>query len=172
MLTGQFPYLLDSKARLCFPAPLREQLPEDTLIITKGMDRCLWLFFPKTWEAFRKRLMSETSFFVADSLRVQRRIIAPATELTIDKIGRIAIPQSLREWAGLDKECVILAIENRIEIWDAARYAQWEEKENSDEDFVSAAEKIGGAFTGFSFGDNAYAGAAEGSPPSPGAREG
>jgi len=88
--------------------------------------------------------METTSPFQARSRMVQRRIIAPAQEVEIDKAGRIAIPQSLREFAGLNRECVILGIDKYIEIWDADQYRQyWDENEA---EFRSAAEELSSVF--------------------------
>ena len=85
--------------------------------------------------------METTSPFQARARLVQRRIIAPAQEAEIDKAGRIAVPQSLREFAGLTKDCVILGIDKYVEIWDADQYrVYWEENEA---EFQAAAEELG-----------------------------
>ena len=85
--------------------------------------------------------METTSPFQARARLVQRRIIAPAQEVEVDKAGRIAVPQSLREFAALTKECVILGIDKYVEIWDSDQYkAYWEENEA---EFRAAAEELG-----------------------------
>jgi MraZ protein len=73
---------------------------------------------------------------------VQRRIIAPAQEVEVDKLGRIAVPQSLREFASLSKDCVILGISKYIEIWDAEAYRKY--LEDNESEFLAAAEELGG----------------------------
>lgn len=141
LLTGEFKNMLDEKGRLSLPARLRADLPS-SLVLTQGIDACLWLFAPEEWEVLSRKIMASTSLFQSRSRLIQRRIIAPAQEVEVDKLGRISIPQSLREWAGLSKECVILGISRYVEIWDAGRYQQYL-AENQDE-FLSAAEDLGG----------------------------
>lgn len=144
LLTGEFKNTLDEKGRLSLPVRLRSELPGNILVMTQGVDRCLWLFAPDQWKILSQKLMETTSPFQARSRMVQRRIIAPAQEVEIDKAGRIAIPQSLREFAVLNRECVILGIDKYIEIWDVDQYRQyWNENEA---EFRSAAEELGSVF--------------------------
>jgi MraZ protein len=142
ILTGEFRNTLDEKGRLSLPARMRSELPGIDLVLTQGVDQCLWLFPPQQWQELSQKLMASTSLFQAKSRLVQRRIIAPAQEVEIDRLGRISIPQSLREWAGLSRECVILGISKYIEIWSADEYRKYLE-DNKDE-FLSAAEELGG----------------------------
>jgi len=142
LLTGEFRNSLDEKGRLSLPARLRGELPGTTFVLTQGVDACLWLFTPEEWSVLSQKLMESTSLFQAKSRLVQRRILAPAQEVEVDKLGRIPVPQSLREWAGLSKDCVILGISKYIEIWDAEAYRKyWEENES---EFRAAAEELGG----------------------------
>lgn len=144
LLTGEFKNTLDEKGRLSLPVRLRSELPGNILVMTQGVDRCLWLFAPEQWKILSRKLMETTSPFQARSRMVQRRIIAPAQEVEIDKAGRIAIPQSLREFAALNRECVILGIDKYIEIWDSDQYKQyWDENEA---EFRSAAEELSSVF--------------------------
>jgi MraZ protein len=144
LLTGEFNNTLDDKGRVSLPSRLRSGLPGNVLVLTQGVDNCLWLFPPEQWKELSRKLMESTSPFQAKSRMIQRRIIAPAQEVEIDKAGRIAVPQSLREFAGLSKECTILGIDKYIEIWDADSYRNyWNEKE---EEFKEAAEELGDVF--------------------------
>lgn len=141
LLTGEFRNTLDEKGRVSLPARLRAELSGNILILTQGVDRCLWLFQPEQWKALSQKLMATTSPFQARSRLVQRRIIAPAQEVEIDKAGRIAIPQSLREFSALTRDCVILGIEKYIELWSADEYrSYWEDNEA---EFQAAAEELG-----------------------------
>lgn len=142
LLTGEFRNTLDEKGRVSLPARMRSELSGSNLVLTQGVDKCLWLFPPAQWEELSRKLMANTSLFQARSRLVQRRILAPAQEVEIDRLGRISIPQSLREWANLSRECVILGISKYIEIWNAEEYKNYLE-ENKDE-FLSAAEDLGG----------------------------
>ncbi len=141
LLTGEFRNSVDEKGRLSLPARLREELAGSTFVLTQGVDKCLWLFPPEQWESLSKKLMDSTSLFQAKARLVQRRILAPAQEVEVDKLGRISVPQSLREWAGLTKECVILGITKYIEIWDAEEYRNYLSETESE--FLAAAEELG-----------------------------
>ncbi|HTX72697.1 MAG TPA: division/cell wall cluster transcriptional repressor MraZ [Rectinemataceae bacterium] len=142
LLTGEFRNTLDEKGRLSLPAKLRGELAGSCFVLTQGVDACLWLFPPEQWESLSRKLMEQTSLFAARARLVQRRILAPAQEVEVDKLGRIAIPQSLREFAGLSKECVILGISKYIEIWDGEAYRKYVEENESE--FLAAAEELGG----------------------------
>jgi MraZ protein len=142
LLTGEFKNNLDEKGRLSLPARLRGELPGSLLVLTQGVDNCLWLFPPEQWNALSTKLMESTSLFQARARLVQRRILAPAQEVEIDKLGRISVPQSLREWAGLSKECVILGISKYVEIWDAETYRKY--LDENEGEFLAAAEELGG----------------------------
>jgi MraZ protein len=141
LFTGEFRNTLDDKGRVSLPARLRSEVTGSTVIMTQGIDKCLWLFPPEAWNDFSKKLTESVSVFHARTRLVQRRIIAPAQDIEIDKAGRIGIPQSLREFAGLTKECIILGINRYMEVWDAEQYRlYWQENE---EDFQAAAEELG-----------------------------
>lgn len=142
LLSGEFKNSLDEKGRLSLPAKLRSALSGTEFVLTQGIDRCLLLFPPEHWEALSRKLMEQTSLFAARARLMQRRILAPAQEVDIDKLGRIAIPQSLREFAGLSHECVILGITKYIEIWDGGEYRAYLEENRSE--FLAASEDLGG----------------------------
>jgi MraZ protein len=108
---------LDDKGRLFLPAKYREELAEG-LVITKGQERCLYVFpveeFQRITEALR------TAPVTAKTVRDYSRVFfASASDETPDKQGRITIPPSLRQYAGLDRECVVIGANTRLEIWDA-----------------------------------------------------
>jgi MraZ protein len=141
MLTGEFRNAVDEKGRLMIPARLRTEIAGNFLILTRGVDKCLWLFPPEEWQKISDNLMNATSPFHARARLIQRRIIAPAQEVEIDKAGRVNIPPSLREYANLRKEAVLLGIKKYIEIWDEEEYGvYWKENESL---FQEAAEELG-----------------------------
>ncbi|MFO7918012.1 MAG: division/cell wall cluster transcriptional repressor MraZ [Anaerolineae bacterium] len=131
---------LDEKGRLLVPSRLRAALGGGMLVVTKGIDTCLWLFTQEEWRRISENLMESTSLFDPKARLIRRHIIAPAVEIEIDKAGRINIPPALREAAGLTKECVILGIENYIEIWDEAEYRSYQTE--SELDFKEAAKEL------------------------------
>ncbi len=141
LLTGEFKNTLDEKGRLSLPVRLRSALSDSVLILTQGVDKCLWLFQPEQWQVFSRKVMDSTTPFHSRARLVQRGIIAPAQEVEIDKSGRIAVPQSLREYASLSRDCVILGIDKYIELWDAEEYrGYWD---THMDEFKSATEELG-----------------------------
>lgn len=140
LLTGEYCNTLDEKGRILFPSKLRSGVTGDTLIVTKGLDHCLWLFSPEEWESLSSKLMKTASPFNQKNLIVLRRLIAPAVQIDLDKSGRLSIPQSLREYALLSKDCIVLGINKYIELWDLTTYKAYIEQTESS--FQSAAEEL------------------------------
>jgi MraZ protein len=141
MLTGEYRCSLDEKGRLMIPAKIRSEISGNILILTRAIDRCLWLFTPEEWRKISEKLLSSTSIFQEKARLIQRRFLAPAQESEIDRSGRIIVSPVLREYGELTKDCVILGMINRIEIWSERIYrSYWESKED---EFQEAAESIG-----------------------------
>ena len=113
---------LDDKGRMSLPARIRGNMADNTLILTKGMNRSIWVFLPHEWGNFSQRLIDSASLSLSKQLVLQHQFIAPKAEIEIDKAGRIAIPQSLRDFAFLSRDCKILEVVNHLEIWDSAQY--------------------------------------------------
>ncbi len=127
-LSGQFNSTLDEKGRVFLPVRLRDQLENTPLILTRGVDKCLWLFQEKEWVKISSVLLEHTSLFKAKSQMIQRRLLAPATEIVIDKNGRMKIPSSLIRSAALVRDCIFIGLKDHIEIWDEELYYDFEEK--------------------------------------------
>ena len=108
MLTGEFRVAIDEKGRLMVPARLRAEIPGNTLIVTRGIENCLWVFPPEEWAKIADSLMRAGSPFQANARLLQRHIIAPAQEIELDKTGRLNLPSTLQATAGLAKECYML----------------------------------------------------------------
>lgn len=140
LLTGEYNNAIDEKGRLSFPGKLRTALNQNVVIVTKGSGRCLWLFTPDEWETFQAKLMNGASMLKEKNLRVLRQLIAPAQEVEFDKNGRLSIPQSLREYAGLTKECTVLGIAKYVEIWASEAYKEY--LDASEDSFKEAAEEF------------------------------
>ncbi|MGP1586756.1 MAG: division/cell wall cluster transcriptional repressor MraZ [Treponemataceae bacterium] len=138
LLTGEYNNSIDEKGRISFPAKLRSAVNQNVLIVTKGLDRCLWLFTSLEWEDFQSKLMSNASMMNSKNMQVVRHFVAPAQEVEFDKSGRISIPQSLREYANLSKECTVLGVAKYIELWDMQVYKDY--LDASEVSFREAAE--------------------------------
>ena len=123
LLTGEYKNTLDDKGRFLFPAKLRSALSSNVLIVTQAIvDRCLWLFTPEEWEKISSKLMDNASPFSAKNRLIMRSFISPAQEIEFDKAGRLSIPQSLREYASLSKDCIVLGVNKYLELWDLSSY--------------------------------------------------
>jgi len=139
MFMGEYSHSVDAKGRLIIPAKLRDGLGE-RFIATKGLDKCLFVFPLKEFEAFSERLRGlGTSSSQARAFN--RLFFSGATECELDPQGRILVPANLREYAGIDKDCVIVGVENRVEIWAQERWAEYSEE--AGELYDEIAEKLG-----------------------------
>lgn len=141
MITGEYRNNLDEKGRMLVPSRVRNLIPGSQLVLTRGIDKCLWVYTPEEWKRIASLILDSSSVFKSKTRLLQRRIIAPAQDCEIDKSGRINIPPSLRESAGLRKEVVLLAMEKYMEIWDEAEYDNY--LNESEDDFLAAAEDLG-----------------------------
>ena len=141
--SGEYCNTLDEKGRIAFPAKLRSTLIGDLIWITKGMgkDKSLLIYSPKNWDKTVKELKDKLSIYNENTRWLYRRFISPAREVTIDKNGRIAIPQSLREYANLKKDCIFLGMNTVIELWDVETFASEEKK--ADEIGIDIFEELG-----------------------------
>jgi MraZ protein len=129
---------LDDKGRLFLPAKYREEL-SGGLVITKGQERCLYVFpmaeFQRITEALRAAPVTDRS------VRAYSRVFfAGASDEVPDKQGRITIPASLREYAGLSRECTVIGANTRLEIWSTASWENYLEAEEAA--FVDVSEEV------------------------------
>jgi MraZ protein len=132
---------LDEKSRLLIPARMRTEVAGSVVVLTRGVENCLWLFPPDEWKTFSENLVGSTSLFQEKARLIQRRMIAPAQETEIDKAGRIVIPPTLREYASLSKECIILGLKKYMEIWSETSYQTY--LTENEAKFKEAAEELG-----------------------------
>ena len=145
MITGEYTHSLDEKGRLMIPSRMRSGIPGNVLILTRGVDECLWLFPPEEWNKFSNSVMSALSPFQEKARLIQRRFIAPAYEAELDKAGRFVIPQPLRDYAGLMKDCRILGMMRYIEVWEEEQYLQY--LDQNEAKFKEATEELGSKLT-------------------------
>jgi MraZ protein len=141
LLSGEYPATLDDKNRLSIPAKFREGIPDNVLILTKGIERCIWAFTQPYWEQFSAKLQANiASMSIKKADMVQHRFLFSTYEAEIDKAGRIAVPQKLRDFAGLVKDCTIISNGKRIELWDEEHYRVYEQAR--DEQLVDVLEEM------------------------------
>ena len=136
MFLGTHSPRLDDKGRLFLPAKYRDDLA-DGVVITKGQERCLYVFPSAEFERITEAL--RTAPVTAKAVRDYSRVFfASASDDVPDKQGRVTIPQALRDYAGLQRDCVVIGANTRLEIWDGAA---WEAYLAGQEDAFSAASE-------------------------------
>jgi MraZ protein len=129
---------LDEKGRLFLPARFREELA-DGVVITKGQERCLFVFTRADFVSHAERLQSAP--ITAKAARDYSRVFfASAFDDVPDKQGRVTVPAGLRQYAGLTKDCVVIGANTRLEIWDAEAWASYEQEK--EEAFSDQAEEV------------------------------
>ena len=129
---GQFNVTIDDKGRMSLPAKIRGKISGNKLILTKGAEKCLWLYLPEEWERVSRQLVDGASVFSLNTQDVLRRFIAPAEEVTVDKAGRVKISPSLMKSMGINRDCYLLGMGERLEIWDEAVYDRFEEDRSAE----------------------------------------
>lgn len=140
MFMGEYNHTIDAKGRLIIPAKFRETLGEE-FILTKGLDGCLSIYPMDEWKSFEEKLKA-LPLTDKNARAFLRFFVAGATSCELDRQGRILVPSTLREFAGLEKEVVLTGSLTRIEIWSKEK---WLENSNYDDmDSIAASmQKMG-----------------------------
>lgn len=141
---GEFEVKMDSKARFLLPSGLRKQLDpasKEEFVMNRGFEGCLVLYPMTEWDKITARL-KKLNLFVAKNRAFYRQFHNGATSIGLDSNGRVLVSKSLMSYAGLDKDVILFAYANRIEVWSKDRY---EEVMNQDADsFADLAEDVMG----------------------------
>lgn len=137
LFIGEYNHSIDAKSRAIVPSRFRDLLG-DLFVVTKGLDNCLWIFPEEEWSEFSEKLRT-LPLANKDARKLSRFFQAGACELTPDKQGRILLPQNLREYAGIEKDLVMVGVGSRIEIWSKER---WDAASTFD-DMDEVAEQLG-----------------------------
>lgn len=142
MFMSQYNHTIDAKGRVIIPAKFREKLGE-SFVITKGLDGCLYGYAKEEWNAFEEKL-GTLPITNKNSRQFTRFFLAGAAECELDKQGRILIPSVLREFAGLDKDVVLVGVASKIEIWSKERWDESNgEYETNMDDIAMNLESLG-----------------------------
>lgn len=139
MILGEFKHSLDIKGRLAVPAKFREKLGTGA-IITRGLDKCLFIFGANEWEVLVQKLMN-LPLAQSNSRAFVRLMLAGASDAKVDAQGRILVPDYLRKYAGLKKQAVVTGLYNRMEVWDEGEWQAYKQKTEASSDEI--AEKLG-----------------------------
>jgi len=139
MLIGEYRHTIDDKRRIALPAKFRKTLGKK-VIITRGLDSCLFAFSESEWNSIVEKL-SHLSMGQADSRAFGRYLFAGAAELSIDSLGRILIPAELYEHAALSGTVVLIGVHDRFELWNEKAWDTYRTSVEAEAD--SVAEKLG-----------------------------
>lgn len=135
MLIGEYEHSLDAKGRLIMPAKLRTDMGEK-FIITKGLDGCLFVFSQNEWSNFESKL-KELPLTNKNARDFVRFFLSGATECEIDKQGRFLLVNTLREYAEIIKEVIIIGVGTRLEIWNKDKWKKYNSNENISADTIA-----------------------------------
>ena len=143
MLIGEYIHTIDDKNRISMPAKFRKELGKK-IIITPGLEQCLFIFTVKEWEKVREKLSNantDLSFLKADQRNFNRYMFGRAAEVEIDSIGRILIPDFLKDKIGLKDKAAVIGVEDRVEVWNDKVWSQ--NQEAIEKQAGELAEKLG-----------------------------
>ncbi len=143
-LIGEYDCKLDGKNRVLFPSGLKKQLPESAemrFVINRGFEKCLVLYPKSEWEKISNEV-NELNMYNRKNREFLRYFYRGASELPLDSSNRILLPKSLLAFAGIEKDIILFAYSNKIEIWDKARYESLLTDE--PDDFAALAEEVMG----------------------------
>lgn len=120
MLIGQYEHTIDSKKRLSLPSKFRKELGKK-VVITRGTDNCLVVYTEDKWKLEAEKL-SGLPISQREAREYARITLAGATEIELDKLGRVLIPDYLKSYSGLIKNVIVIGLSDRLEIWDNRKW--------------------------------------------------
>lgn len=133
MFIGEYNHTIDEKNRLAIPAKFRAVLSKGA-VVTKGLDNCLFLYTKTDWQELAEKL-AKLPISQSNTRAFSRLMLAGAMDVSLDKQGRVVLPDYLKQFALLNKKVVITGLMNRLEIWDETvweKYKTETEKDSSD----------------------------------------
>lgn len=139
MLIGEYKHTIDDKKRISLPSKFRKQVGKK-VIVTRGLDKCLFLYPINEWKEISKKF-GDLGLGQADRRGLNRFMLAGATEVSVDSVGRILIPEYLKKFANIKSKVVFAGVYNRIEIWDETSWNRYTNKVMKEADDI--AEKLG-----------------------------
>ena len=142
MLYGEYEHTIDRKGRMIVPAKFRQALKEHdvkTLFITRGLDGCLFLFPEAEWRLAESRF-KQIPFTKGEGRKFNRMLFSGAVEVAIDGLGRLLIPKSLKEFAQIKQDIVIVGVSSRMEVWAKEKWRAF--YESSRQSFEEIAERV------------------------------
>lgn len=142
MLLGEYKHSLDTKGRVAIPAKFRKKISKGA-IITRGLDKCLFVFSMDEWQKLADKLIS-LPIAQSNSRAFARLMLAGATDVKLDSQGRVLLPDYLREYADLKDKVVVSGLYNRMEIWDVKKWDKYKKAtESSSEEIAEKLSELG-----------------------------
>ena len=142
MFIGEYQHLIDDKGRIAVPSKFRSLL-KGGVIMTKGLDRFLFVFDKKSWQPIAEKIKA-LPFSQANARAFSRLMLGSAMEADLDVQGRILLPDYLQDYAGLKKQAIITGVYNRLEIWDESQWQKYKARtEASSEDIAENLDGLG-----------------------------
>src|ERR1035437_5451755 len=123
MLIGEYTHTIDDKNRISLPAKFRTEMGKK-IVVTPGLDQCLWVFTHKEWQKIEEKL-NQSSLGQSDNRGFNRFMFSSAVEAEVDSIGRILIPDFLRDRANLKNKVVVIGVSSRVEIWNEKTWTEY-----------------------------------------------
>ena len=139
MIIGKYKHTLDDKTRISLPVKFRQEMGRK-IVLTPGLDNCLFAFAAKEWQKISEKL-SSSSMLQADNRSFNRFMFGGAVEAEVDTIGRILIPDFLKDRADLKNRVVLIGVQNRVEIWNEKAWDEYKQVVEKKADTL--AEKLG-----------------------------
>ena len=140
MLIGEYLHTIDQKNRLSVPSKFRKELGK-VMVVSKGLDKCLFLYPIEVWKKLAEKLATELPWGKAENRSFMRNMIAGAADIDIDALGRILLPDNLKQFASLEKDAMVVGLYNRVEIWNPEIWKAYSEVSSKNAELI--AEKLG-----------------------------
>lgn len=138
MLMGEYHHNIDEKGRLIIPSKFRSEL-KNKFVVTRGIEKCLFVYSEEEWNKIISKL-NELSFTKKDARTFTRMFLSGATWCELDNNGRINIPSPLIKYASLNKECTIIGVNERLEIWSSDKFDEF--FNNNIDNFDEISERL------------------------------
>lgn len=139
MLIGEYTHTIDDKNRLSLPAKFRSEMGK-RVVLARGLDKCVAIFTEKEWKKIAEKL-SESSMLQADNRSFNRFMFGGAVEAEVDSIGRVLLPDFLKEWGKLQNKVAVIGVQARVEVWNEEAWKA--NKETIEKQADTLAEKLG-----------------------------
>lgn len=139
MLIGEYIHTLDPKKRLALPSKFRKELGKK-VVVTRGLDNCLFVYPMKAWQKVSEKI-AQLPMGQADTRGFGRFMLAGAVESDIDSIGRILVPDFLKDFAALKTQVAVIGVHERVELWDEKTWNEYKDRIEKQADAL--AEKLG-----------------------------